>query len=369
MNHNRFLSLCNPALKSINPYVPGKPETQLLRELNLERAQIIKLNSNESLWGPTPKLCSDLGGMLADMCYYPDGDGYELKSQLAAYHGVSRQQITLGNGSNDILEMIAKAFLTCDTNAVYAQYAFIVYELATKAQGATCRVVAATDYAHDLVAMVAACDADTRLLFIANPNNPTGSYLATEALLEQLRQVPSDTIIVLDQAYQDYIEEDKAVDFARWLQELDNLIICRTFAKIHALAALRIGYALSHPHIANLLNRIRQPFNTNTLAQKAAIISLQDSNYIEQVAQQTQQAKQQLAKDLLQLGLWFMPAYGNFICCQLPNCAQTIEQLAQRGIMVRPLANYGLADFARISVGKPAHNRQLVNALADIMHC
>ena len=361
---NPWLKYCNPAIVDIKPYVPGKPESQLCRELNLNAGLISKLNSNESLWGPSPKI-TELFSAIPNTTYYPDGDAYELKQVIAKQCNLSPDCIALGNGSNELLDLIARAFLYAGASAVFSEYAFVVYSLSTQAQGAQSIVIPAIEYAHDLEQMIYVIDDSTRVVFIANPNNPTGTYIHADVLLELLKKVPKTTLIVLDQAYQEYIDDN--ADYSSWLNRFDNLIICRTFSKIHALAALRIGYSLSHPHITELINRIRPPFNTSALAQEAAIASLNDPFYIRSVAKQTNQAKIQLEQQLRKLNIHFIPSSANFLCCRLPQCRLTIEALSRKGIMVRPLENYGLEDYARITIGKPEQNKQLIGALADII--
>lgn len=360
---NQWLDYCNSGIKQMHPYIPGKPESQLLRELNLKPQQITKLNSNESLWGPTPTLSE----IKHESQYYPDASGFELKQVLAKFHQVKANQITLGNGSNDILDLLARVFLNPNTQAIYSEYAFITYVLSTQAQGAKAKVIKATQYGYDIEQMVSACNSSTRLLFIANPNNPTGTYINATTLYEQFERVPKETIIVLDQAYQEYITDDIKVQYELWLKEFPNLVICRTFSKIYGLASYRIGYAISSDGIANLLNRVRHPFNTNTLAQLAAIKAIQDQKHVQAVLKDFFSAKEMLKKQLNNLNISYIPSEGSFLCCHLPNAQNTINKLAQQGVMVRSVSNYQLTDFARITIGKKEHNQHLIEALKNIL--
>ncbi len=354
-----------PGVRALQPYQPGKPVSELQRELGLE--QVIKLASNENPLGCSPQVQQALQPCLSTLAIYPDGAGFELRAALAQHHGLALEQVTLGNGSNDLLEIIAHTFLAHEHAAIVAQYAFAIYGLVVRAIGAELVVVPARDYGHDLVGMAAAITAQTRILFIANPNNPTGSCLSQAQLRSFMRTLPEHVVVVLDEAYLEYAEEG-GVDAAAWLAEFPALIICRTFSKAYGLAALRIGYALSSPAIADLLNRVRQPFNVSTLGLVAARAALADQDFVARSRQVNAAGKAQLQRGLQNLGLKVLPSQGNFLCVDLARPAQAVyTALLARGVIVRPLAGYDLPQHLRISVGLEAENDLCLRALAEVL--
>ncbi|MCA1805758.1 MAG: histidinol-phosphate transaminase, partial [Xanthomonadaceae bacterium] len=269
-----FLALATPGVRGLHPYQPGKPLSELEREYGVRDA--VKLASNENPLGPSPKALAAARAALADMARYPDGNSFELKQALARRHGVSTAAITLGNGSNDVLELIARGFLGPALAAVYSEHAFAVYPIVTQAIGAQHRVAPARDFGHDLEAMAARVDERARVLFIANPNNPTGTWLPASQLEAFLATLPECLIVVLDEAYCEYVGESDYPDSTAWIERFPNLVVTRTFSKAFGLAGLRIGYAVSHPQVADVLNRVRQPFNVNLAAQAAALAALDD---------------------------------------------------------------------------------------------
>ena len=356
------------AVRSLQPYVPGKPLDELEREYGIRNA--VKLASNENPAGPAPAVLAAMQNALAGINRYPDGAGYYLKQKLAKHLALSASQLTLGNGSNDLLVLLAEAFLTPAMNAVFSEYAFVVYPLAVQATGAEARVIPANPASHaqplghDLDAMLAAIDADTRLVFIANPNNPTGSWLAPAALYAFLRQVPPDTVVVLDEAYCEYISEAAVHESPAWLAEFPNLVITRTFSKIYGLAGLRVGYALSSPAIAELLNRIRQPFNINSVALAGAEAALDAQDYVA-ASRANNAAGMLLMRDALAplTDVRVLPSQGNFVLLHLERPAAPVyEALLQAGIIVRPVANYGLPGCLRVTIGSAAENQAFVKA-------
>lgn len=354
-------------ISAIAPYVPGKPISDLAREFGLDEAQIIKLASNENPTGPSPKVAAAVTRAMAEVTRYPDGSGYDLKTALAARFRVSTGQIILGNGSNDILELVAHAFLHPGTSAVYAQHSFAVYPLATQAFGATGIEVPAVDFAHDLAAMRAAVRPDTRVMWIANPNNPTGTWLPPAAVKAFVASLPPNVIAVLDEAYNEYLPREKQADTASWLAELPNLVISRTFSKAYGLAALRIGYGLMHPDIAAMLNRVRQPFNVNALAQAAAVAALDDADYVRQSHDVNLQGMRELETGFARLRLDYIPSFGNFICVKVGNAARVNMALLRRGIIVRPVANYGMPEYLRVTIGTAQENARFLEALESAM--
>lgn len=371
---NQFLSLAAPGVQQLQPYVPGKPVEELERELGISGS--IKLASNENPLGPSKKAIEAAASALPGVNYYPDGGGYKLRQALANKHQVGIDGITLGNGSNDILELVARAFLSPAHSAVFSQYAFAVYPIVTQAIGARANIAAAyaadhvdMPYGHDLDAMLAAIDDTTRVLFIANPNNPTGTWLQAAALSEFLQKVPAHVIVVLDEAYYEYMPDQLKPDSNALLQQFDNLIVSRTFSKMYGLAGLRIGYSVSHPQVADLLNRVRQPFNANLLAQAAALAALGDAAHVAASVQLNNQGLQQLADGFSDMGLDHIPSIGNFITVDVKRDAlQVYQDLLHEGVIVRPVANYQLPQHLRITVGTEAQNSRVLEALRKVLN-
>ncbi len=361
-----LLSLATPGVAGLQPYQPGKPVATLQRELGLN--EIIKLASNENPSGPSQHVLAVIAAT-KDVSRYPDGSGFDLKQALAAKHKVDPDHITLGNGSNDILEMVARAFVTNQHQVIYAQHAFAVYPLVTQAVGAAHIVIPAQDWGHDLPAMQAAVNDKTRLIFIANPNNPTGTWVTSQSLRNLLENVPEQVIVVVDEAYFEFAcRAEHYPDSSLWLHEFNNLVVTRTFSKAYGLAGLRIGYALSHPDIADLLNRVRQPFNNNSVALAAAITALQDAEYIAHSVAVNQAGMKQLITAFDTMGLTYIPSAGNFICVDCGRPANAIYQaLLSVGVIVRPTTSYGMPNHLRISIGRASENTRFINELATIM--
>jgi len=359
-----LFKLALTGVQQLIPYIPGKPMEELQRELGL--TNIIKLASNENPLGTSPKVTAAITAALPELTRYPDGSGFALKAALAAHLNVAPNQLTLGNGSNEILELLARTFLSPDVNVVFSQHAFAVYPLVTQAVGATAHVVAALNYGHDLIAMRNAVDEKTRLVFIANPNNPTGTVLAATTLKAFLHSLPKTVLCVLDEAYFEYSHaEENAVN---WLSEFENLIITRTFSKAYGLAGLRVGYSICHPTLADLLNRVRQPFNNNSLALVAAEAALQDKDYLQQTIALNNSGMAQLTAAFEQLGLAWIPSAGNFVSVDLNRSALPVYQaLLQKGVIVRPIANYEMPQHLRISIGMAHENQLFIAALTAVL--
>ena len=354
------MSVCASIL-SLNPYQGGKPISELQRELGLDH--VVKLASNENPLGVGPKALEAMQLAVTEIDRYPDGNGFELKTALSEHLEVATECITLGNGSNDILELIARAYVCAKTDeVVFSQYAFVVYPLVTQALGAKAVVTPAKDFGHDLDAMLAAINANTKVVFIANPNNPTGTLLDDQAILEFLKQVPSSVIVVLDQAYFEYLDHD---DLAlTWLEEFDNLVITRTFSKAYGLAGLRVGYSLSSSQIADYLNRIRQPFNVNHVAQSAAVASLNDEAFLARSITANKNGLAQLAKGFDKLGLAYIESAANFISVQVADAAKLYQQLLEKGFIVRPVE---MQNYLRVSVGTQHENEDFLEALESLL--
>ncbi|MDT8388348.1 MAG: histidinol-phosphate transaminase [Thiogranum sp.] len=361
-----------PGVQALRPYAPGKPLSELEREYGIRDA--VKLASNENPLGPSQRVLDAMQAQFADLARYPDGNGFELKTALAQTCAVPQDWITLGNGSNDVLELVARAFLSPKTSAVFSAHAFAVYPIVTQAIGARAIVAPAHDgsrgrrFGHDLDAMQAAIDADTRVVFIANPNNPTGTWLDRSALHAFLRQVPDQVIVVIDEAYFEYVSEADYPNALEWLAEFPNLLVTRTFSKAYGLASLRVGYGVSQPGLADMLNRVRQPFNVNSLAQAAAVAALADTEHLQRSVQLNRQGLQQFSDGLRDLSLDFIPSVGNFIAVDVGRAADAVyERLLREGVIVRPIANYAMPNYLRISVGLETENHRCLQALARVL--
>jgi histidinol-phosphate aminotransferase len=361
-----LLSLATKGVAGLHPYSAGKPIDELQRELGLD--EIIKLASNENPLGPSQFVLNAIAST-RDLSRYPDGNGFSLKKALADKHNVDTDKITLGNGSNDILEMVARAFVTTEHQVIYSQHSFAVYPIVTQAVGAEHVVVPASEWGNDLSAILATITNKTKLIFIANPNNPTGTWLNKSDLKSFLENVPEHIIVLIDEAYFEYvINEENYPDSSLWLNDFKNLIVTRTFSKAYGLAGLRIGYSLSHPDIANLLNRVRQPFNNNSLALVAAVAALADEDYIQRSVTSNQSGMKQLMLAFDDMGLEFIPSKGNFICVDFEQPADDIYlSLLKAGVIVRPVANYGMPNHLRISIGTESENSRFINELAKIL--
>ncbi len=362
-----YSDLAPPYIRAIAPYQPGKPIAELERALGI--SGIVKLASNENPLGCSQLAVAAMQVAIKTIALYPDGNGFELKDALSRRYAVERARIVLGNGSNDLLELAARAFLTPGDKVVYADHAFAVYALATQAVGATGISVAATpSYGHDLPAMLqAAIQNKAKMVFIANPNNPTGTFLAAAELLEFLRALPPQILVVLDEAYNEYLPENLRYDSVSWLRDFPNLIVTRTFSKAYGLAGLRVGYALADGQVADMLNRVRQPFNVNSVAQAAAVAALQDENFVRQTYEMNLLGMQQITQGLALMGLEFIPSFGNFVCFKIDYAGQIYRRLLELGIIVRPLANYDMPDYLRVSIGLEKENEKFLSALMQIL--
>ncbi|HRI92857.1 MAG: histidinol-phosphate transaminase [Candidatus Accumulibacter sp.] len=350
-----------PYIRSISPYQPGKPITQLARDLGLPVDRIVKLASNENPLGMSPKAQAAVGVAIAGLSRYPDD--FALKQALAERSGLGMERIVLGNGSNDVLDLVARVFLAPGRSAIFAQYAFAVYPLATISTGGEPIAVAASDYGHDLEAMLAAIRPNTRLIWIANPNNPTGTFLPYAQLKAFLQAVPSNIVVVLDEAYNEYLPPAERVDTTAWLARHGNLVITRTFSKIYGLAGLRIGYALCSAEIADLMNRVRQPFNCNNLALAAAVAALDDHEFVARSYALNRAGMEQIISGLKRLACRHIPSHGNFLTFYVPEAAAVNQKLLSNGVIVRPIAAYGMPDWLRVTIGTESENSRFLEAL------
>ncbi len=367
-----FLRRAAAGVSSLAPYEPGKPVTELAREYGLR--DIIKLASNESPLGPGPSALRRARAACLELGRYPDGSAFELRHALAARHGVDPAAITLGNGSNDVLDLVARVFLGPGRNAVVSRHAFAIYALVTRATGAECRVAEPypavgheTPYGHDPEAMLGLIDENTGVVFVANPNNPTGTWIETGRLRALLDRVPPRTVVLLDEAYFEYVERQDYPDSSRWLAHYPNLIVTRTFSKAHGLAALRAGYGLSDPSLADLLNRVRQPFNVNQVAQAAALGSLEDGEHVARAVALNRAGLEQLTEGLQAMGVSWIPSVANFLCVDVGDGAAVYASLLREGIIVRPMAGYGLPQHVRVTTGLEHENRRFLVALRTVL--
>lgn len=367
-----ILNSANNGVQALTPYAPGKPLSELEREYGITHA--IKLASNENPLGPSPLVLEALRGACSDLARYPDGNGFALKTALSAQLGVEPACITLGNGSNDVLELVARAFLSPQSAAVFSAHAFAVYPIVTQAIGARGNVAPAHDgsrgpaFGHDLQAMQNAIDADTRVVFIANPNNPTGTWVTRADLRAFVEAVPASIVVVIDEAYFEYVEHADYPDTVQWIAEFPNLLVTRTFSKAYGLASLRVGYGVSQPPLADVLNRVRQPFNVNSFAQAAAVAALQDEAHLAAAIDVNRRGMQQLEAGFRRLELDYIASAGNFVSVNVGRApAQVYTALLREGVIVRPVANYAMPGYLRISVGLPEENQRCLDALAKVL--
>ena len=368
-----FLKLAISGVQHLTPYQPGKPVEELERELGI--ANSVKLASNENPLGPSPLALESIKQLSSTINYYPDGGGFALSEKLAQKHQVDASNITLGNGSNDILELVTRAFLTPQHSAVFSEHSFAVYPLVVQAVGATANVAKAfaEDHAsmplgHDPEALLSQIENNTRIIFIANPNNPTGTWLIPSQLEQLFSNIKQDVIIVLDLAYTEYMDESLKPPIKQWLEKFPNLLVTQTFSKVYALAGLRIGYSISNPEIADILNRVRQPFNTNLLAQNAAIASLDDAEHVSKSVAMNNTGKTFLQDAFTEMGLDYLPTMGNFISVNVKqDGAALYDRLLQQGVIVRPVGNYAMPEYLRVTIGTQQQNERFVETLKQCL--
>ena len=362
------MNLCDLApeyIHSIAPYQPGKPISELAREIGLDESSIIKLASNENPLGTSPLALEAMEKALTEVMRYPDGSGFELKKALSEKYVVNSDQIVLGNGSNDVLELAARVFLKPGTSAVFSQHAFAVYPLVTQAAGATGIVVPAKNYGHDIDAMLNAIKPETRIVFIANPNNPTGTFLPAPDILRFLERVPCDVLVILDEAYNEYLSDVSRVNTIKWLDIFPNLLITRTFSKIYGMAGIRIGFGLAHAQLSGLMNRIRQPFNVNSIGLAGALAAINDTEFVKRSYALNQVGMLQITTGLRHLGLTYIPSHGNYLSFRVENgkTAAVYQHLLQGGVIVRPVGIYEMPEFLRVTVGLSSENNKFLQLL------
>ena len=358
--------LAPPYIRSIAPYQPGKPISELARELGLEASGIIKLASNENPLGVSPKAKLAMRAVLDGVALYPDGNGFELKQALSRHLCVEMDQLVLGNGSNDVLELAARAFLAPANAAVYAQHAFAVYPLVVQAMGCKGIEVPAKNYGHDLDAMLRAVRStgpDTRIVFVANPNNPTGTLAPAGDMERFIAGLPAHVLVVLDEAYNEYLRPEHRANSLSWLKKYPNLLITSTFSKVYGLAGLRVGYAVGSAGVADMLNRVRQPFNVNSISLAAAAAALDDHEFVRRSYELNLAGMEQLTAGLKNLGLEYIPSHGNFVTFKMRDAKGVNAALLKSGVIVRPIAGYGLRDWLRVSIGLASENARFLSCL------
>ncbi len=364
------MNLCDFApeyIRAIQPYQPGKPISELAREMGLDESSIVKLASNENPLGTSPLALDAMIHALYEVARYPDGSGFALKAALSKRYAVSAEQIILGNGSNDVLDLAARVFLKQGAAAVYSQHAFAVYPLVVQAIGANGISVPARDYGHDLTAMLDAITPETRIVFIASPNNPTGTLSSAEDLLHFMEHVSRDVLVVLDEAYNEYLPEANRTDSIEWLKRFPNLLITRTFSKVYGLAGVRVGYGLAHPDVANLMNRVRQPFNVNSIGLAGALAALDDHEFVQRSYAQNRAGMMQLTDGFRKLGIEYIPSYGNFLTFRVKgdatNTQKIYQSILQQGVIVRPLGIYEMPHHLRVTIGLESENHKFLKSL------
>ena len=360
-------SLAPDYIRAIMAYQPGKPISELAREMGIAEESIVKLASNENPLGMSVRARDAAIAAIGEISRYPDGGAFALKKALCARFGVKPEQLVIGNGSNDILELASQAFLAPGLSAVYSRHAFAVYPLATNARGARGIEVAAKNFGHDLDAMAAAIEPQTRVVFIANPNNPTGTFVPGAELEAFLAKVPRHVLVVLDEAYTEYLAPEQRYDSIAWLARFPNLLVSRTFSKAYGLAGLRVGYAIAHPEVADLMNRVRQPFNVSSVALAAAEAALDDDEFLARSAEVNRRGMAQLVAAFRELGLEWIPSAGNFVTFKVGDAIGVNQALLRQGVIVRPIAAYGMPHWLRVSIGLPEENARFIEALRNAL--
>jgi len=360
-------SLAPDYIRAIMAYQPGKPISELAREMGIPEESIVKLASNENPLGMSTRARDAAIAAIGEVSRYPDGGAFALKKALCARFGVAPAQLVIGNGSNDILELASQAFLAPGLSAVYSRHAFAVYPLATNARGARGIEVAAKNFGHDLDAMAAAIEPQTRVVFIANPNNPTGTFVPGAELEAFLAKVPRHVLVVLDEAYTEYLAPEQRYDSIAWLARFPNLLVSRTFSKAYGLAGLRVGYAIAHPEVADLMNRVRQPFNVSSVALAAAEAALDDDEFLARSAEVNRRGMAQLVAAFRELGLEWIPSAGNFVTFKVGDAIGVNQALLRQGVIVRPIAAYGMPHWLRVSIGLPEENTRFIEALRQAL--
>ncbi len=346
-------------------YEPGKPIEETARELGLEPDQIVKVASNENPLGPSPLAVTAINEAAKEAHIYPDGGGYKLRQAIADKYGLTKDNVVLGNGSNEIIELLCHTFLNKDAELIAAEHAFVVYKLMATLFGAKYVEVTDPNFIHDLEGMADAITEDTRLVFIANPNNPTGTMVDQEAIDRFMDRLPEHVIAVFDEAYYEF--PDNPPDVLKYVREGRNVCVLRTFSKIHGLAALRIGYGLAPAHLAGLLQKARQPFNTNALAQAGALAALADDDHVQKTRAINAEGLEFLSKAMTERGIEWVPSFANFLLLKCGNGDEAFQAMLKQGVIVRAMSGYKLPDWIRVSIGTPEENQRVVEVLDSVL--
>jgi histidinol-phosphate aminotransferase len=355
----------NPFLKNLPTYQPGRPIEEVARELNLPASGIIKVASNENPFGPSPLAIAAMQKAIAGVNLYPDGNAFYLKQKLAAKLGIEPANLILGNGSNEIIEFVAHALLAPGADVVVSQFCFAIYPIVAKMFGANVITVPAKNYGHDLPAMLCAITPRTRIIFVANPNNPTGTLAPREEVIQFVNDIPDDVLLVMDEAYIEFLDDPLDLVSLVRLGARKNLILMRTFSKIYGLAGLRIGYGIANSEFISALEKVRQPFNINSLAQTAALAALDDDEHVRKTRANNFAGLEFFAKAFRDLKLEFVPSSANFILVRVGEGQKVFDAMQKQGVIVRPMGGYQLPEWIRISVGTPKENQQCLDALKN----
>jgi histidinol-phosphate aminotransferase len=357
----------NPTLKDLPTYQPGRPIEEVAREVGLPAAQIIKLASNENPLGPSPAALQAMQHVLANINLYPDGNAFYLKHKLADKLNLQPAHLILGNGSNEIIEFVGHAFMQPGVDIIVSQYCFAIYPLTAKLFGANLVTVPAANHGHDLAAMLNAITPQTRVIFVANPNNPTGTVVSKSELMKFASQVPDNILLVIDEAYIEFLSEP--ADFISEIRrgQKPNLLLMRTFSKIFGLAGLRLGYGIGNPELITALEKIRQPFNINSIAQAGALAALDDTEHMRRTRENNAAGLKLYADAFQALGLEFVPSAGNFVLVRVGEGQRVFEAMQKLGVIVRPTGGYQLPEYIRISVGTPEENQRCVESLKKVL--
>ncbi len=362
---NLIFEKANPWLHDLVSYIPGKPIEDVARDLGLEPGQIVKLASNENPLGPSPVALKAMEEALRKAHYYPDGGGYHLRAGIATRFGLTSDNVILGTGSNEIIEFLGHAFLRPDDNIVTAEHAFVVYKILAKLFGAEAIEVADPNLTHDLPAMADAINERTKIVYIANPNNPTGTMVGQEELDQFVSVVPSTVLIAIDEAYYEFLPNPP--DSLKYIHDHPNVIVLRTFSKIQGLAGLRIGYGLAHADLVRLLQKTRQPFNVNSVAQAGALAGLQDETHQARTREVTREGRDFLQAGFAKRNLEYVPSVANFVLVKVGNGKEVFQKLLRRGMIVRAMDEYKLPAWIRVSVGTPEQNRRFFRDLDEVL--
>ena len=359
--------LLNPHLAQLPVYKPGRPISEVARELGRPAEEIIKLASNENPNGPSPAALAAMEKELKTLHLYPDGNAYHMKQKLAAKLGVMSGSVTLGNGSNEIIELVGHVLMQVDSEVVVSEYCFAIYPIVAQMFGAKLITVPARHFGQDLNAMVGAITPNTRVMFIANPNNPTGTMASAAELIAVVEAIPPHVLLVVDEAYFEFLT--KPCDLLPYIRSgsRPNLLLMRTFSKIYGLAGLRLGYGIGHPDLIAALEKVRQPFNINSLAQAGALAALDDTAHVEKTRKANLEGLLFFEQAFKGMRLEFVPSVANFILVRVEEGQSIVDALQQKGVIVRPMSGYGLPEWIRISIGTEAENKRCLNALRDVI--